>query len=124
MTQDTTPEARARELAEQVVSAANIVSHDGYYELDIDAVTAVLSAALTLSDQRDGWQPIETAPKGEPGFLACDDDYDNIEWLYDNGDKERFFNQNSGNYTPRRHWKYWRPRPAPPLKSPNTGEIE
>jgi hypothetical protein len=45
---------RARELAEQVVSAANIVSHDGYYEVDIDRVEQVLAAALSLPAREVG----------------------------------------------------------------------
>lgn len=50
-----TPEeklATALQLAEKVVSAANIVSHDGYYELDIDAVTVVLSEAIERMQER------------------------------------------------------------------------
>jgi len=44
--------AMALQLAEKVVSAANIVSHDGYYELDIDAVTVVLSEAIDRMQER------------------------------------------------------------------------
>lgn len=65
-----TPEeklAMALQLAEKVVSAANIVSHDGYYELDYDAVTVVLSEAIDRMQERvraeTGWQDIATAPK-------------------------------------------------------------
>lgn len=50
-----TPEEKlttALQLAEEVVSAANIVSHDGYYELDIDAVTVVLSEAIDRMQER------------------------------------------------------------------------
>ncbi len=37
----------AEKLAEEVVSAANIVSHDGYYELDLARVTEVLQAFIS-----------------------------------------------------------------------------
>lgn len=50
-----TPEEKfvmALQLTEEVVSAANIVSHDGYYELDIYAVTVVLSEAIDRMQER------------------------------------------------------------------------
>lgn len=34
---------RAEEVAEEVVSSANIVTNGGYYEIDIDAVSAVIA---------------------------------------------------------------------------------
>ena len=36
---------QASELAEQVVSAANIATCDGYYEIDTDKVTAIIEQA-------------------------------------------------------------------------------
>jgi len=47
---------RAREIAEEVTGAANIVSHDGYYEVDIDAATEVIARfeEETLALSRDG----------------------------------------------------------------------
>ena len=60
------------------------------------------------------WQPIETAPKGRPGFLATDDEMSCIEWLVAETDAGDFFNQNSGNYTKRKFWDFWRPLPEAP----------
>ena len=65
-----------------------------------------------------GWQPIDSAPKGAPGFLACNAaEYDYIEWLLDNGE-DRLFNVNSLNYTKREPWTHWMPLPAPPEVKP------
>lgn len=57
------------------------------------------------------WQPIGTAPKGNPGFLATDDYFSCIEWLTDYGDERAFFSVNSGTFTDREHWKFWTPLP-------------
>lgn len=40
---NTTPNERDREVAEDVASSANIVTCDGYYEIDIDAVEIVIA---------------------------------------------------------------------------------
>lgn len=37
------------ELADKVVAAANIVTHDGFYEIDVDAVSAILNQALAAT---------------------------------------------------------------------------
>lgn len=61
------------EWAEEVASAANIVTNGGYYEIDIDAVTLVIArhreAAEAEAGAREAWQPIETAPKEIEGAL-------------------------------------------------------
>lgn len=57
-----TPSQDAREAAEEAVSAANIVSHDGYYEVDIDAVTAVFA--------RFEAHLRSTSPAGEAGEMV------------------------------------------------------
>ena len=63
------------------------------------------------------WQPIETAPKGRPGFLACNaEEFDSIEWLVDPGAGDKFLNVNSSNYTEKRHWTHWMLLPGPPSK--------
>lgn len=67
-------------------------------------------AELESGQPVDGpWMPIETRPKGKPGFLAINDDQTSIEWLIDFGDQNYFRNQNSGNRTLQKHWKAWRP---------------
>lgn len=63
------------------------------------------------------WGPIETAPKGLPGFLATDAEWSAIEWLVDHGDID-YFNVNSGNYTERKHWTLWIPLPDSPQPEP------
>ena len=60
------------------------------------------------------WQPIESAPKGRPGFQATTADFDRIEWLVDDGREDRFYNQNSGNYTDKRIWSHWKELPEEP----------
>lgn len=53
------------------------------------------------------WKPIETAPKDFSGFLAINSEIDQIEWLTDHNDDERFFNVNSNNFTSRKQWTHW-----------------
>lgn len=66
-----------------------------------------------MSD-KNVWQPIETAPKGLPGFLALGDDGGSIEWLVDHGWDGKFYNHNSANMTAKKHWSHWIPLPEPP----------
>ena len=70
-------------------------------------------------DKLKGWNPIETAPKGAPGFLALCKYQDSLEWLTDDSHPDRFFNMNSGNYTERKHWAFWKPLPEFPPELEN-----
>jgi len=50
------------------------------------------------------WRPIETAPEGGPGFLACNEnDYTYIEWVVKSDD-----------YALNPDLTHWMPRPDPP----------
>lgn len=59
-------------LAEEIASAANIVSHDGYYEIDIAAVAQVLARhrLAALAEPRSDWRGIESAPKDGTKFVG------------------------------------------------------
>lgn len=61
----------------------------------------------------DPWLPIENAPKGERGFLALGVDRDSIEWLSDIGE-DKFYNNNSNNFTSRKHWSHYKLLPEDP----------
>ena len=52
-------------LAEEIVSAANIVSYDGYYEIDIDAVSRVLARHRLTSQPAPGDLVVVTIGAGE-----------------------------------------------------------
>ena len=52
MTAPTDARQAAREAADLVVSAANIVSHDGYYEIGLDAASMVIERAILAERQR------------------------------------------------------------------------
>lgn len=61
----------------------------------------------------DAWLPIDGAPKGKRGFLAIDKDRDSIEWLSDIGE-DKFYNNNSNNFTDKSHWTHYKELPEDP----------
>lgn len=66
------------QLAEEVVSAANIVSHDGYYEIDIDRVTEVLAKHRAPAPEHGELASLVEALAQEAAFLCAR--LDELEW--------------------------------------------
>ena len=89
-----------------------------YPVVALKRIDAHLSRSIVGEGDRLEWQPIETCPRGLPGFLACNgDEYDGIEWLICHNwddEKHRFLSQNSGNYSRHDWWTHWMPLPEAP----------
>lgn len=73
---------------------------------------------MTIKPDKNGWFPIETAPKDGQNILLYNDLYCTFIGYYDKADEvnidfPHFFS--SGNYTLMRiHATHWRPIPEPP----------
>ena len=111
------PQASPAEgVVERVGAAMMRVDRDLQNHRTDDEIRTLARAAIEA--MQGGWQPIETCPRGLPGFLACNaEEYDCIEWLICHSwdDKEhRFLNQNSGNYSRSNYWTHWHPLPSAP----------
>lgn len=61
---------RAEEVAEEIVSAANIVTNGGYYEIDIDAVSVVVARFEAEVTQSATAPLIEAATKADAWLRA------------------------------------------------------
>jgi phenylpyruvate tautomerase PptA (4-oxalocrotonate tautomerase family) len=73
----------------------------------ISIKTSTINWIMEECEELNQWMPIRSAPIGYPGFIAMSAEFDQIEWLVDDGREDCFFNRNSNNYTHKEHWLYW-----------------
>ncbi len=80
-----------------------------------DIGSNIVAVIISQCEELNPWLPIEQAPKGAPGFLALSKKRDSIAWLInDQAHDDRFYNQNTGNYTDKSHWTHYQELPEDP----------
>lgn len=83
-----------------------------YYADGATDAREMMRAALAVVRAHEGWQPIETAPRGEYLLLSDGEDVEFGEYGWDEGEDERpvFIHDGPGI----RGMSHWRPLPEPP----------